>query len=197
LERDTMGRRAREAKMRELQAKMMESERALRRREDEIALLRGESEPRLAIEDISARGTSRRRLQLIVQPSFSKSGAWEIRETEEGEWLLFSSNVVEFRPTRLKGWWRLPIESAILKLFIDRVSSLTSPLGPPQEEILGRDGTMTQLAAFSGFAEYRFQWWSEYPPAWRPLVIIAEEMLKVFTAAEQSFIDANSPSTTP
>lgn len=192
-----MGRRAREAKMQELQAKMVEAERALRRREDEIALLRGESEPRLATEDISARGTSRRRLQLIVQPNFSSSGAWEIRETEEGEWLLFSSNVVDFRPTRLKGWLRLPIESAKLKLFFDRVSSLTLPLGPPQEEILGLDGTMTQLAAFSGFAEYRFQWWSEYPPSWRPLVIIAEDMLKVCTAAEQSFIEANSPPTGP
>lgn len=188
-----MGRRAREAKLQELQAAMMESETARRRREDVIAAQRGEADARFASVDIGYHGSTRRRLQLIVRPTFSAGGAWEVREPYEGgEWLLFSSNVVELWPTRLKGWWRLPIESQTLKSFCDRISSLTLPLGPPQEDLSGLDGTITELAAFSGYSEYRFQWWNEYPLAWRPLVSIAEEMLKAFSAAEQSFIETNS-----
>jgi hypothetical protein len=44
---------------------------------------------------------------------------------------------------------------------------------------------MYQLAVFGDlWSSWRFQWWSEAPAAWRPLVAIAEEMIAAFAAAE-------------
>jgi len=165
---------------------------------DEATLERIRTRPRPATEDVRLWGsTGARRLQLIVVPSFEGGRAWDVRELYESDWLLFGSDVVDFSPLSVKGLWKLPIESARLKNFYQRVTSIQLELGPPLEEFGGLDGTITQLAAFSGYSEWSFQWWSYFPPAWQPLTVIAEEMLAAFTAADAAFNDANSPPIKP
>lgn len=177
--------------------KRSEEERS-RRVADETTLQRIRTKPRLATEDVHLWHESGvRRLQLIVLPSFEDGRAWEVREVYRGDWLLFGSDVVDFQPLTIKGWWKLPIQSAQLKSFFERVTSIQIPLGPPHEEIIGCDGTTMQLAAFSGYSQWRFEWWSHYPPAWQPLNAIAEEMLTAFYTADNAFNDANSPSILP
>ena len=49
----------------------------------------------------------------------------------------------------------------------------------------GLDGEIHQLAIFGDmWSELRFQWWSEPPHTWRPLVEISAEMIKSFSEAK-------------
>jgi len=70
-----------------------------------------------------------------------------------------------------------------LRAFFDRLTSLTLPIAPDLSNLAGADGETTQLALFGDLHSHvRFQWWSDYPPAWEPLVTIAKEMLSAFGA---------------
>lgn len=158
-----------------------------RRAAEAATLERITTQPRDATEDVwLGRSSGTRRLQLIELPSFEVARAWEVRKVQQGDWLLFGSDVVACGPIQLKGWRRLAVDSATLQSFYEQVTALHLPLGPPPGAFGGADGTVMQLAAFSGYAhaEWRFQWWSHYPPGWKPLVEIAEAMLLVFTAVD-------------
>jgi hypothetical protein len=68
-----------------------------------------------------------------------------------------------------------------LRSFFDRLTSLTLPIAPDLSNMSGLDGETTQLALLGDLHSHvRFEWWSEYPPAWKPLVEIANEMLRAF-----------------
>lgn len=153
------------------------------KREDDEAWLRVRNEPRLAIDDVHARGIGMRRLQLLCLPSFDDPQAFEMRQAGL-EWRLYSSRVAESWPTlRLTGYDHIQVDSETLASFFSRVSALSFPLVPYLNDSCGLDGTMFHLAVFGDmFSEWRFQWWSNSPPQWQPLVEISNEMLRVFTS---------------
>lgn len=137
-------------------------------------------------------GSGQRLLQLIVHPAFEGWLAWEVIRSQEG-WKLYKIDVVETAPSiLLKGWKKLSISSVILEQFQRRIASLALPLDIG-EPIIGADGATTQLAAFSGFAEWRFRWWSHNPPTWQPLVDIADEMFVAFSAAGVAHDETHLP----
>lgn len=160
---------------------------------DQAAWDRIRTEPRLAIQNVHARGIGRRRLQLLVLPSFQEGMAWEVREAED--WRLARSQVVETLPeVMLLGYEQIPFVSAELARYFERTASLTLPLRPDQGEGGGCDGTLYELALFgAGFSSWRFQWWSVSPEPWRPLVELAAEMEAAFRATGRSLKDQNSP----
>jgi hypothetical protein len=139
---------------------------------------------RPAAADVSIPGTGWRRLQLIDGVEPSEGVAWEVRQKDD-RWLLFLSQVTGGTPeVLLVGYEPIPFDSAALASYYDRVATLTLPLAPIPSDQLGLDGDMTQLAIFGGlFSECRFQWWSEPPPQWLPLVGIASEMAEAFAEA--------------
>lgn len=151
------------------------------KRDDDKSWLRARNEPRLAIDDVHARGIGMRRLQLLCLPSFDESLAFEVRQASS-EWRLYSSRIAESWPTlRLTGYDHIQIDSETLATFFSRVTALSLPLAPYLNDSLGLDGTMFHLAIFGDmFSEWRFQWWSDAPPQWQPLVEIANEMLHMF-----------------
>lgn len=151
------------------------------------------TEPRPAIQNVHARGIGRRRLQLLVLPSFQEGMAWEVREAED--WRLARSQVVETEPeVMLLGYESIPFASEELASYFERTASLTLPLRPDQGEGGGCDGTLYELALFgAGFSAWRFQWWSVWPEPWRPLVELAAEMETAFRAAGPSHSDQDGP----
>jgi hypothetical protein len=156
----------------------------MRRQEDDGDWSRAVSKPRLAICDVHARGIGIRRMQLIVCPSFEPEHAWEVRQRESA-WLLFRSEVVSDWPElQLVGYDHVRIDDNILATFFARLVSLSLPITPYLNGMGGLDGDIYQLGVFGDiFSEWRFQWWSQYPPSWQPLVEIAEEMLGAFSTA--------------
>jgi hypothetical protein len=150
-------------------------------RDDEEAWRRVRDEPRLAIDDVCARGIGMRRLQLLCLPSRVQPSAFEVRQTGS-EWRLYGSRVAESWPAvRLIGYDLLPVDSETLAAFFSRITALSLPLVPILNHAGGADGTVFQLAVFGDlYSEWRFQWWSDAPPQWRPLVEIAQEMLRTF-----------------
>lgn len=155
----------------------------MKQQDDYAAWTVATTQPRLAVSDVHARGIGTRRLQLIVGPSFTEGMAWEVRQFEN-RWHLYRSDVLSDRPLHLLGYARLSIESGILESFFNRIVSLTLPIMPTLNGMAGADGESFQLAIFGDmWSEVRFQWWSEPPQAWMPLVAIAAEMIRAFKAA--------------
>ena len=151
--------------------------------EHEAAWNRATFEPRSIYSDVHAHGIGLRKLQLIVFPSFEPAWAWDVRH-RQGDWWLFRSQIVE---GQLLGYDPIEIDPTILASFVARVTSLTLPIAPYRDDVGGADGTTTRLAIFGGLSsETRFQWWSEFPEHWRPLVEIANEMLNVFSKLKAS-----------
>jgi hypothetical protein len=140
---------------------------------------------RPAASDVHVRGIGLRRLQLIVCPPFGGDRAWEVRQRQE-QWWLFASRVVAPWPAvQFVGYDPVPFDPAVLSSYFARIVALTLALSPDLSGWGGADGTISQLAVFGGlFSEWRFQWWSQSPPQWQPLVAIAGEMLAAFSAAE-------------
>ena len=72
--------------------------------ENEWTWRRLKSDTRLAVDDVNASGIGRRRLQLLLLPSFDDPMAFEMHRAES-EWRLFSSQVCETYPVpRLLGY---------------------------------------------------------------------------------------------
>jgi hypothetical protein len=127
-------------------------------------------------------GSGTLRIQLIHLPSFSTPVFWEVCQLQ-AQWLLYSSKVVEqgWPTLRVQGYEPTPFDSALLRSFFDRLTSLALPIAPDLSNMSGLDGETTHLALFGDLHSHvRFKWWSDYPPAWKPLVAIADEMLKAF-----------------
>jgi hypothetical protein len=150
------------------------------------------NQPRPANCDVHARGIGGRRLQLIVRPAFDKARSWDVRQGPE-EWRLYRSD--EFETSlearlvnlHLVGYEPVSFDSVSLASFFRRVTALTLPISPDLSGYGGADGSVYQLAAFGDLhSGWRFQWWSEWPPAWQPLVDVANEMIDAFSAADGS-----------
>jgi hypothetical protein len=129
-----------------------------------------------------AMGSGRERIQLIHLPSFTTPVFWEVCQLGP-QWLLYSSKVVEpsWPTLKVQGYESVPFDGDQLRSFFDRLTSLTLPIAPDLSNMAGADGETTHLALFGDLHSHvRFEWWSEYPPAWQPLVEIATEMLGAF-----------------
>jgi hypothetical protein len=129
-------------------------------------------------------GSGTARIQLIHLPSFSNPVFWEVCQLGV-QWLLYSSKVVDpgWPTLRVQGYEPVPFDGKRLRSFFDRLTSLSLPVAPDLSNRAGVDGASTQLALFGDLhSRVRFEWWSEYPPAWQPLVEIANEMLQAFAA---------------
>lgn len=79
---------------------------------------------------------------------------------------------------------RVPMPSAAVAAYFERLTALTLPLRPDFSGYGGADGTLYELSVFGDLSSgWRFHWWSEWPEQWRPLVELAEEMHAAFAAA--------------
>ncbi len=153
------------------------------------------TEPRSLDDDARARGIGQRRLQLAVVPSFEPAAVWEVRQGQE--WQLIRLRVVGTDPEVLVvGHEIVPFASAALSAYFERVSAIYLPLRPDAGGCGGADGTIYEFAVFGdGFSGWRFRWWSSWPEQWRPLVDLADEMLRAFAAAAGAVATAGiSPS---
>lgn len=158
-------------------------------RSDEADWERVRTQPRPARSQPHARGIGVRRAQLIVSPSFelvSVWDMWQMRNAERGqEWQLIHPRVVESEPVlQVVGHDPVPMPSAVMAGYFERVTALTLPLCPDLRGSGGLDGTMYELEVVGDlFSGWRFQWWSESPKQWRSLVDLAGEMYLAFTSA--------------
>jgi hypothetical protein len=97
--------------------------------------------------------------------------------------LLYSATVVDpdWHALNVQGYEPVDFESSQLRTYFERLTSLSLPVAPDLSNMAGLDGTVTQLALFGDmWSQVRYQWWSEHPPGWAPLVQIAHEMLATF-----------------
>ena len=142
-------------------------------------------EPWSPYSDDRAFGSGAERIQIVCLPSFSKASFWEVAELRP-EWVLYTATVVDPDRDALKvlGYERVEFPSDKLKGYYERLTSVSVPAAPLCD-VGGADGTTTQLALFGGMsAKVRYQWWSEFPPKWKPLVEIVQEMLRDFGESE-------------
>lgn len=140
------------------------------------------SAPWRPTSQVRAIGNGLPRVQLVQLPSFSAGLFWEICQHDD-DWLLYTSQVVDETWDKLtvQGYVPVDCESSQLKSYVDRLTAVTMPVAPHLNNMDGLDGTVTQLTLFGDlFSEVRFQWWTDYPPGWQPMVEIADEMLGVF-----------------
>ena len=162
-----------------------EARKLTRQIEDNAKWQRHIAERRPATRDVLPIGPvlGIRRLQLITCPSFESAHAWEVRASKS-EWRLFRTQVVESWPdVQLVGYDPVDFSSEQLSGYFDRIISLTLPLCPDLSGGGGLDGTTHQLAVFGDlYSSWRYQWWSEPPPQWSPLVAIASDMITAFSA---------------
>jgi hypothetical protein len=169
--------------------KRLAEEAALKRLLEKEALEKARAEawehihsvPRGLDEPVIAPDIGTLRMQLVVRTAFAGDWVWDVRAHDQ-DWLLFQPQVVGGRELRVIGYEALPFSSEKLAMFYRRVTSLTLPLAP-ELDLSGRDGATTQLSVFGDmYSEWRFQWWNESYPPWRPLVSLAEEMVAEFRA---------------
>lgn len=159
------------------------------RQADEADWERVRTQPRPADSNAHARGIGMRRLQLIISPSFEPASVWDVRQVWDAqrgrEWQLIRPRVVTMEPALLvTGHDVLPLPSATVAAYFERVAALTLPLRPDLSGYGGADGTLYELAVFGDlYSGWRFQWWSDWPEQWRPLVELADEMHAAFSAA--------------
>jgi len=126
------------------------------------------------------------RIQLVRLPSFSAPTFWEICEYGS-EWKLYTSTVVDSHWSRLtvRGYEPVEFDGRKLKTYFKRLTALTLPIAPELRSLGGLDGTVTQLALFGALSsQVRYQWWSDHPPGWKPLVKIVDQMFKAFGGSE-------------
>jgi hypothetical protein len=164
----------------------------VQRQEREAAWNKARTEPRSPTRDVPVDGA--RRLQLIPCPAFTDGCAWEIRRCDD-DWLLYRSRTMD-SPSGLLliGYEQQTFGAASLASFFNRIVALRFPAGPLLAPWGGADGTTWQLAIFGDlYSECRFQWWSCYPPAWHPMVQLAEEMLTAFSPDRVSELGGARP----
>jgi hypothetical protein len=153
------------------------------RQADEEGWGRARTLPRPVNGTVGARGCGGLRLQLVVCPSFEEGVAWEVRQRGD-EWFLYRSAVVGGPTIQLVGFDWLSADPLRLAGFYARVTALTLPLSPDRSGLAGADGTSYQLAVYGDlWSGWRFQWWSEYPRQWQPIVDLADEMAALFGPA--------------
>jgi hypothetical protein len=128
-------------------------------------------------------GSGAPRVQIIHSPSFNPSSFWEVCQKGD-EWILYTSTVVTEwfpGPLSVQGYDPAPFDARLLRDYFERLISLSLPVAPYLTGMAGVDGAVTQLTLFGDVnSRVQFRWWSDYPPAWAPLVQVADEMLAAF-----------------
>ncbi len=173
-----------------------------RRQQQEYEKLRGQaswdrlrSEPwRVSGGGCRAIGSGRCRIQILCRPPFTPASFWEVCQ-RESEWLLYTATLShgDWSPdswidVKVLGYEPVKFDGDKLNGYFQRLTSLMLPLAPLLDDSQVRDGTTTHLTLFGDLdSEARFQWWSDYPPAWKPLVDIADEMLAAFGTPPSDF----------
>lgn len=97
--------------------------------------------------------------------------------------MLYSAMVVDpdWSALTVQGYEPVEFHGDKLEMYFNRLTFLTLPVAPDLSRMGGADGTLTQLALLGDLrSQVRYQWWSEHPPGWTPLVEIADEMLAAF-----------------
>ena len=90
------------------------------------------------------------------------------------------------RKLTVQGYEPVEFDGGTLKTYFKRLTTLTLPIAPDLRSLGGTDGTVTQLALFGSLcSQVRYQWWSNCPPGWGPLVKIADKMFKAFGGPEE------------
>jgi hypothetical protein len=134
-------------------------------------------------DDLRAFGSGKVRAQVIHLPSFDPPSFWEVCALDGG-WVLYTAAVVADwypGPLRLQGYDLVPFPPEKLRGFVGRLMSVSVPVAPHLNDMGCVDGTVTRLTLFGDlFSCVRFQWWSDYPPGWAPLVRMADEMIAAF-----------------
>jgi len=144
------------------------------------------AEPWSPLETRRTLDSGRPRIQLVRLASFSAPTFWEICEYGS-EWKLYTSTVVDPDWTKLtvRGYEPIKFDGRKLKTYFKRLTALTLPIAPELRSLGGLDGTITQLALFGELSsQVRYQWWSDHPPGWKPLVKIVDQMFKAFGGSE-------------
>ena len=151
----------------------------MKQRADLADLARAQTEERPIFADVFVRGAGVRRIQVVCMPSFDDGYSWDIRELNDS-WLLYRG-VVSPDVQRVRGFDRLNADPQRLQAFFDELCATTLPVRPDLSGMNGLDGTMYQLALFGDlFSALRFEWWSDFPSHWKPLVQIADRMMDYF-----------------
>lgn len=161
--------------------------RELRRQwEWEEAWRQARTEPRPLTDDVRIPGIGSRRLQLVYLPPFSPGRSWDVRQPH-GTWTLYASTVqTRGRDWNLVGYTPLEMGPERLAAFVRRAMALSMPVAPLLNGMAGLDGEIFQLALFGDLhSEVRFQWWSDPPPQWAPMVSLAAEMIEAFAACPE------------
>jgi len=152
------------------------------RRADEALWERILTQPREYHSDFHLRGLGWRRTQLVEIPCFDVGAVFDLRQSDD-DWRLYQSKFVP-ETDQVIGYEQLAFDSGKLKGMFARVTSLTLPLIPFLNGYGGADGEVYELAVFGDlYSEWRFRWWTDSPPQWKPLVDLATEMLEAFWAA--------------
>ena len=126
------------------------------------------------------------RIQLIHRHSFQPGVFWEVSERAD-EWLLYRANVLENRarePVLVTGYEPLAISSATLSSYFKRLTQTSVVIAPYLQSVGGLDGELFRLVLVGNLSSrVQFDWWSDPPPQWLPIVEIVNEMLTTFQAA--------------
>jgi hypothetical protein len=121
-------------------------------------------------------------MQIVRLPSFSPPSFWEVCQ-RDSEWLLYRATVVDpdWDALKVQRYESVAFDSDRLKAYFERLTSMTMPVAPDLSNMSGLDGTVTQVALFGDMSSaVRYQWWSEHPTGWTPLVEVVEDMLVAF-----------------
>ncbi|MEX1224099.1 MAG: hypothetical protein WEA31_06075 [Pirellulales bacterium] len=160
-----------------------ESREFMKQRELFADVLRAKTQDRDVTADVHFLGVGVRRVQLLCMPSFGEGFSWDVRQLKE-QWLLYRG-IVPSDVRCARGYDRLAADSRKLNDFFHELCAVTLPLKPNMSGTGGADGTLFQLAVFGDLhSRIRFEWWSEYPTQWKPLIEIAERMRKYFQACD-------------
>lgn len=152
-----------------------------KRQELDLAWKRAECGVRELTKDVSIPGIGGRRVQLVCAPSFEPGNSWDVRESNS-EYRVFCSRIhPESNGHMLSGYQELQPDVAALRHFLGQLRAMALPIAPDFSGMGGLDGTLYQLVYRGDMSsEIRFQWWSEGPVHWHPLVALADEMMNNF-----------------
>jgi hypothetical protein len=150
----------------------------------EVQLHRLKNEPRPFGQPPCAEGIGRARVQLACCPSFAEATCWEICE-QSNSYNLFRSKASRTASTiSLVGFDQIEHPSSQLQHFVQSLFAINMPIAPVLTDTAGLDGVSLHLVLFGDLHSMsRFDWWSDPPPAWEPMVSLANAMLKSFGAS--------------
>jgi hypothetical protein len=141
------------------------------------------SKPWLPDLPVRAIGSGTPRIQIINSLAFQPASFWEVCQSGSN-WILYTARVVALwnpGPLRVQGYERVTFPGEELERYHRRLVSLSLPVAPHLNGLVGLDGSVTQLTLFGDLhSTIQFRWWSDPPPGWIPLVQVVNEMMAAF-----------------